>query len=142
MMKRIVVFLLVGFLFFLLTSPVSAEESIEYKLAVIDTQEPVERSGIKVARFRSLLNQLSTTYVETKQQIADMTVFAKQDLRKSGIKESMLNMMEGMNKLLPQKISNQKYAEYLTMYITLRDKGQSHTEAISGIKALLKAFIK
>ena len=79
---------------------VSADDSIEYKLAVVDSEGYVKKNDIKVARFRSLLKQLSDTCVENKKKIADMTVTAQMELKKLGIKESMLNMMEGMNNVL------------------------------------------
>jgi hypothetical protein len=50
-----------------------------------------------VARFRSLLNQLNQCYSENDRQIADWTVQMQEALETYGIKESLLNLMEGMN---------------------------------------------
>jgi len=47
-----------------------------------------------------------------------------------------------MKKLFPRKVENQKYAEYSAAYITLRNKRESHKEAIEGLKALIKVIIK
>ena len=119
----------------------AAGPSLAYKLATLDSPDGyVSNDDVTVARFRSLLRQLSTTFVENEQQIADMTLTARQMmLRDDGIKESMLNMMEGMNQVFTKRIENQQYAEYITAYITLRQKGQSHTDAISGLQGILRA---
>ncbi|MFW6172244.1 MAG: hypothetical protein ACOC5T_00665 [Elusimicrobiota bacterium] len=117
-------------------------ESLEYKLATIE-KGYVSRDDIIIRRFRSLLSQLSSSYVENKQQIADMTVKAQEILREEeGIKESLLNMMEGMNQILFQKVENQKYSEYMAAYMALRRKGQSHNEAIYGLKGIVETLIK
>ena len=139
MLNRLVLYLLM----FSLLSPLTtahANESLEYKLATINAGGYVSKDHITVARFRSLLNQLSTTFVEDKQQIADMSVTAQNLLKKDGIQESLINIMEGMNQIFPRKIDNHKYAEYAAAYVILRSKGQSHTEAIRGLQALLRAL--
>jgi hypothetical protein len=117
-----------------------ATESLEYKLATINARGYVSKNHITVGRFRSLLAQLSSTYVENKQQIADMSVTAQEMLEKDGIEESLLNIMEGLNQLFATRIENQKYAEYAAAYVTLRSKGQSHSQAISGLKAILEGL--
>lgn len=48
--------------------------------------------------------------------------------------------MEGMNKLITNKTNNQKYAEHAASYVTLRDSGQSHIDAILNLKALLNTL--
>lgn len=128
---------------FLLVASASAHasESIEYKLATIDAGRSIPTDHITVARFRSLLHQLSATYTENAQQIADMTVKAKQILKKDGINESLISIMEGMNQILPQRIENQRYAEYVSAYVALRSQGQSHTEAVRGLQAMLRSIL-
>jgi len=117
-------------------------ESLEYMLATIE-KGYVSRDDIIITRFRSLLSQLSNTYVENKQQISDMTVRAQGILEKEeGIKESLLNMMEGMNQIFYIKVENQNYSEYMAAYMTLRRKGQSHNDAINGLKGIVDALIK
>lgn len=115
-----------------------ASEPIEYKLATLNAKSYVAKDHITVARFRSLLNQLSAAYVESSQEIADISVIAQEKMRKDGVEESLLNIMEGMNQLSTVKVANQKYAEYAAAYITLRNAGQSHSQALGGIKALLR----
>jgi hypothetical protein len=117
-----------------------ASESLEYQLATINASGYVSKDHITVARFRSLLNQLSVTFVEDKQQIADMSVSAQNLLKKEGIQESLINIMEGMNQLFSIKIENQKYAEYTAGYVTLRGQGQSHAVAIDSLQEFLRTF--
>ena len=119
---------------------VQASELLEYKLATINAGGYVSKEHVTVARFRSLLNQLSVTFVEDKEQIADMSVTAQNLLKKEGVEESLINITEGMNQLFSKKIENQKYAEYAAAYVTLRGKGQSHTEAIRGLQAILRSL--
>jgi len=118
-MKKYIPFFLVFLSLSLIGNIVNADYSIEYKLAVIDAGGFVPKDDLTVARFRSLLNQLSRTYVENKQQIADMTVTAQKLLRKDGVDESLLNIMEGLNQLFSKPLGNQKYAEYAVAYVTL-----------------------
>lgn len=117
-----------------------ASASLEYKLATINAGTYVSENDITVARFRSLLNQLSSTYVEDRLTIAEMSVKAQQLLKREGIEESLLNIMEGMNQLLAGRLENQRYAEYVSMYVVLRTKGQSHSEAIRGLQGILRAM--
>lgn len=116
------------------------DETIEYKLACINAGQRVAQNDINIARFRSLLKQLSKTFVEDPQQIADMSVKGQQMLKQDGISENLLNIMEGMNQLFYTKVANQKYAEYIAAYLTLRDKGQSHKQAISGLQEILRSM--
>lgn len=139
-MKRIFKVVIV-FISLMLIVPVAIpDESLEYKLAVINAGGYVPKDHITVARFRSLLRQLSETYVENRQQVADMTVMAQKMLRKEGIEENLLNIIEGLNQLFSKPVENQKYAEYAAAYVTLREKGQSHSEAIRGLKAILESL--
>lgn len=95
---------------------------------------------IKVNRYRSLLGQLDSAFVETPEQIADMSANAKAELEKEGIAESVLPIMEAMNTVLPVPVDNQKYAEYTAAYMVLRVKGQTHEQATGGLRALLAAI--
>jgi len=133
----VVVLVLMGMLF---SATAHGGESIEYQLAVINAGGVVPKDDITVARFRSLLKQLDDTFVEDKQQIADMAVKARKLLKDEGIDEKLLNIMEGMNKLFSKPIENQKYAEYSAAYVLLRQKGMSHAEAFDGLKGILESM--
>src|SRR5262249_444798 len=111
---------------------------LEMQLATVDG---VADDPVKVARFKSLLGQLDEAYVENPKQIADTTVKGHEILRGKGVSESLLNMMEGMNRVFDATFKNQKYAEYMAAYLTLRDKGQSHAEAVHGLHSLIGTIL-
>jgi len=58
---------LVMFMLLCISLNVQASEPLEYQLATINAAGYVSKDHITVARFRSLLNQLSVTFVEDKQ---------------------------------------------------------------------------
>jgi hypothetical protein len=118
-----------------------AEETVEHQLAVIDAKGFVAEDDITVARFRSLLEQLSSTYDEDKQKIADMTVTARGLLRKNGIDEKVLNIMEGMNQLFSGKAENQKYSQMLAYYVAFRNKGMTHADAIENLRGIIQTLL-
>ncbi len=101
----------------------AADEPIEYKLAVVDAGGYISKDHITIARFRSLLQQLTSKFIEDRTRIADMTVKAQQLLRKQGINEKMLDMVEGINRLVPRRFPNQQYGEYLAVYVDSRIRG-------------------
>ena len=140
-MKKISIFLAVLFVFFIFSNLRASDESLEYKLAVINAKGYVSKDHITVKRFRSLLNQLSKTFVENKEQIADMSVAAQKRLEEEGgVEESVLNIMEGMNKIFTEPIENQKYAEYVAAYTVMRIKGNAHEDSINGLKLLIRSL--
>lgn len=69
-----------------------------------------------------------------------MSVTARNILRDAGIEETLLNIMQGMDKILSSPIENQSFAEYAAAYTTLRKKGFSHDDAIQGIRELLQSI--
>lgn len=115
-------------------------DSIEYKLAAIDNKSPVGVTTEKVNRFRYLLNNLQEKTGDKKIRIADMTVAAQNRLYDNEINESLLNIMEGMNRILSYNLKGQSYAEYISIYIALRSDGRSHEDAILDIISILKSI--
>ena len=119
----------------------SDEKPLEYKLAMLNAGGFIQDDHITVARFRSLLSQLATTYVESRESIADMTLAGQQKLRGEGIDESLLNIMEGLNQIFVVRIENQRYAEYAAAYVTLRAAGKTHTQTIAGLRAIIQRAV-
>lgn len=115
-------------------------ESIEFKLAAIDNNSKINVSSYQTSRFEYLLNNIHSKTRETKIRIADMTVTAQNKLKENGIKESLLNIMEGMNEVLYSNVEGQSYSEYVSAYIVFRTQGQSHRDAILDLIAMMKAF--
>ena len=108
------------------------QQPIEYQLALVDAGGLPD--DVTVNRFRSLLGQLDDKYAGGAQQIADRTVVAQKLLKQKGVSESLLNIMEGLNQILPDGVHDQQYDGMLAMYITMRDKGSSHAEAVESLR--------
>jgi hypothetical protein len=92
----------------------------EQKLAVLDAGTFVDTTDIKVKRMRSLLDDLSEKYGESRDTIADYTSRAQGVLADKGIQESCLDILENMNKV--NKIENTPYKDAVTLYVMLRAK--------------------
>ncbi len=116
------------------------QRSLEYKLAIINKRGYVSEDDITVRRFRFLLGDLDNKFIESRQQIADMSVLAVEMLDEVGIAESLLNIMEGVNSIFPIKMENQRYAEYSAAYVTLRKKGMQHDEAVGSLGDIIRAL--
>ena len=96
-----------------------------------------------VARFKSLLNQLSHEYPETPKEIADSTVRAQSVSEEEGVGESLLSIMESVNRIAvglgPD--FNATYRDIAIAYITLRIKGYSAQEAAENLRDLYMTII-
>ena len=118
----------------------NGEYSVEYKLAVISAGTYIPEDHITVNRFRYLLGRICPVFKITKLKAGDMTVKCSQMLKEQmGIEETPLNIMEGMNKLISSKTKDQKYQDYLALYLALRNDGKTHEEAIEILQGSLKA---
>lgn len=122
------------------TKTKSVSYSLGYKIATIETGNYLSENDLIVKRYNSLLKQLDNKYVESENRISEMTLAAYQQLLDDGIKESMVNIMEGLNSVFSQKQPNIKYAEYVSIYVVMRKSGVSHYDTIKDIKALLNTF--
>lgn len=79
----------------------SAEQSYEYKLAVINASGYVDPNDITVKRFRYLLDQIRSDTGYTDERISDMTVRGQEILReKYGKNVKLLDLMEACRNTL------------------------------------------
>lgn len=105
-------------------TPTAAPTPMEILLATIDKRAPVRDDDLTVKRFRFLLGSIERKTKNTKTQIGDMTVNAQQQLRdKYGKEKSLLELMEGANRAIPDGSNHWDYAEIISMLIIL--EGQS-----------------
>ena len=114
-----------------------SEYSWEYKLASIDAGGFIEENDIMVARFRSLLHQLSNKDDSNLQYISDASVRAINLLKGKGVEESLLNLMEGISSIRDRDLEGKDYDGYCAAYIHLRARGLSHPRAVAGINSIL-----
>jgi hypothetical protein len=114
---------------------------LEVELATIEYGY-VGDDDIRVARFRTLLDQLSATYSSSKQQIADQTVKGQQMLREKGTSESLTNIMQSLNGLptTATGVGKGDYSQWLAMYIVFREEGMSDDQAAKSLDGMAQAF--
>lgn len=117
-------------------------ESSEYKLAVLNSKDNIGKGDATVARFGSLLDELSNNCVEDRQQIAGISLIAHKKIKAYGIKDgSLMNIMEGINTIFRySELKNQKYTEYAFAYVRLRQFGQSHKQALEGLQTIARGY--
>jgi regulator of protease activity HflC (stomatin/prohibitin superfamily) len=78
------------------------------------------------APVRSVLEELDWKYQENASQIIAMSDKGSEILAEAGLTESRTSIMEQVNKVMDKPLlddngnNNQKYAEYLALYITMR----------------------
>ncbi len=131
-------YLIILFALLLSPSPTLADDSLEHRLAVEDSDFPISDDHFTIASFRTLLASLSLAYGEEKRDISSLSVAAQDQLTENGIKEKILTIMEGMDRIVTDRRTRHTYAVTLSAYIALRIQGQSHLQAIDGIILLLK----
>ena len=116
-------------------------EPLEYRLAVMNTKGYIAETDANVARFSMLLDQLSQSCIESRQQIANISVIVHDKVRASGINEPLLNIMEGLSQLLwSDSFKKGRYSEFAFAYAGLRNTGLSHKEAIEELKAIVSGY--
>ncbi len=134
--QNILVTLILG-MSLLFSFELHAADPLEYKLACINANEMVSKDHITVTRFRSLLNQLSKSFSEDKESIADMSAKTRELLSNEGINESLLNIMEGINRIVSINGAKRKYAHYAAAYLMLRKMGYGHNETLNSVRAAM-----
>lgn len=116
-------------------------ESLEYRLAVVNTESFVIEGDPIIGRFSSMLDQLSANYLEDRQQIANISIIICDKMKSNGIDESLLDIMDGLDKLIwPQDFKKRRYSEYLITYASLRNKGLNKQEAIETLQAMINDY--
>lgn len=116
-------------------------EPLEYRLAVMNAGGYVHEYDKSVTHFNSLLDQLSQSCIEDRQQIANISVIMCNKVRARGIDESLLNIMEGLSQLLwPQDSKKRRYSEYAFAYAGLRNTGLSHKDSIDELQAIISGY--
>jgi hypothetical protein len=113
---------------------------LEYQLAILDSDAPVKDDDPVIPKYKNLLDELSFKFIESKEQIAHTSFKIKELLKEKGISENMLDIMEAMSHIFPEKIENQKYKEYIAGYAAARMKGMSHVDAAKGLRDIINAI--
>ncbi len=115
------------------------ETSLAQQLTLLDDYGHRNDNSIIVNRFRYLLDSLSNSFNEDKQDIAEITFICKKMLADRGVDESLLNIMEGFNSIFEKKTGYTRYKEYVAAYIQSRAKGATHEATIKGLNDIVKS---
>lgn len=103
------------------TTATSNGMPVEQKLAVLDASGYVDPADAKVARIKTLLDDLTSKYNEPADTIAEYTSKAQGVLRDSGIEENCADILDEMN--TAGKIENTPYRDAITVFLMLKVKG-------------------
>jgi hypothetical protein len=122
--------------------------SYAYILARLDAgYELTDADSVEVRWYKDMLDDLETKYSENGAEISDRTVYARVMLRKEGIQITLRQLFEGMATLYSEGELNNlnfdeeyrpKYVRYIMLYMMNRKNGQSHSEAIDALLAMLR----
>lgn len=115
---------------------IASGQSLAEKLATIEEQGPPSEQTVK--RFETLLSNLSTKYSQSNQEISDITVKGSQIMENKGLTMSLLDTMEGINRVTPPSGTDQSYRKVVATYVSLRAvESYSHEKSIAGLKAII-----
>jgi len=95
-----------------------ASPSLEYKLATINADHPVEVDDPLVAEFGAVLDNLEAKCPEVRAAIANMAATAWEELGKqrSDAKFSLLHVMQNVYELLPADLGERFCFEFFQQY--------------------------
>lgn len=119
--------------------PSGSSTSLEYRMAVLNaggSATAVPRSPAAVARFRSALDEVSTVYAGSREQIGSLTMAMWKRLQDQKIPADMLEMLEGLNLVAPSGPTPARFDQFIMMYYTLRVKGRSHRDTIRQLSVI------
>lgn len=113
-------------------------ESMDYMLATIHADGYISRDNPLVETFRKLLNELDDKFMESEKEIGDLSVVTWKALKDGGRESNLLDIMEGMNHLFSGRPGDIQYAEYLSIYLGMRNKEYSHEDAVKAMRVLFR----
>ena len=93
------------------------EESLEYKLAVINAGGFVEEDDETIQVFKGLLDKLEKKVVNSRQGIADITVKTQEILRDEGYNVELIQVIRDLNTAIPEELKYMKLEEIAAAYI-------------------------
>lgn len=96
--------------------------SVELKLATLDAGSPIEEDDITVYQFKELLDKLEKKTVNTRIDIADITVVARKLLKEHGINRTLLQILNDFNTAIPEEVDYAKLEEVASVYMVLMTK--------------------
>jgi hypothetical protein len=93
-------------------------DSVEYKLATLDNGYVEENDSI-INSYKILLDKLEKKTVNTRIDIADITVTAQKLLKEHGIDKSLLGILKDFDNSIPASSPKLKLEEVASLYMVL-----------------------
>ena len=114
--------------------PMSAqtERSIEYQLALLGSDQPAQAvaSANSISRFRTILDELSLNYRQSREEMGYSTIAMWKKLQEQKISANLMEMLDGMNLVASGEAGKQDFMRNLTLYYALRSRGMSHKQTL------------
>ncbi|APB33665.1 hypothetical protein GlitD10_1344 [Gloeomargarita lithophora Alchichica-D10] len=136
-MKRIKygILVAVGMLGTVLSVPpmyAQAERSIEYQLALLGNEQPTQAvaSANSVSRFRTVLDELSLSYRQSREEMGYSTIAMWKKLQEQKVTANLMEMLDGMNLVASGEAGKQDFMRNMTLYYALRSRGMSHKQTL------------
>lgn len=98
----------------------ASEQTIEHKLAIVDSGDPVNAGDPVVSDYGRVLDDLQTKCSDSRERLADYALTTEERLLDRGIEESALVILRSVNRSLPDGSVGQPCAEVFATYLTLR----------------------
>jgi len=114
--------------------PMSAqtERSIEYQLALLGSDQPAQAvaSANSISRFRTVLDELSLNYRQSREEMGYSTIAMWKKLQEQKISANLMEMLDGMNLVASGEGGKQDFMRNMTLYYALRSRGMSHKQTL------------
>lgn len=125
MLKTLLLF--VTSLLFLTTAPAQDPARV---LAQEDTRSDEELDDSRVKEYVSVLDRLDGKCQEDEEQLATIAINARDELRRSDVEETTLNILKGADEVTAEdSVEQAECVSVVTQYILLREVGQDHEKA-------------
>jgi len=98
---------------------ITKNETVEYKLATLYKGFPPGEDDPIVMQFKDLLDNIERKTINTRIDIADITVKAQELLKENGIERSLLQILNDFNDSIPNEATSLKLEEVASLYMLL-----------------------
>lgn len=118
-----------------------ADGDFAWKLASLEEGKPLDENSLEVKRAKNALKIVQTVCDEqNEEKLGEQAWRTVQLMRKDNIYARPVDILEGLKAILDGVDKKQDCASYMVNYATVRSStGQSHSEAVAGMRVLMNA---
>jgi len=109
---------------------------LEYKFAVVSVGKYIPENDPSVIHSKELLDRAANEYGEAPVAISDMSIAGANAGKEEGIDVTALEVLEA-GAICHIGEGTPEFAKVIALYLGVRKGGQSHTEAVVGLKGIL-----